>query len=145
MTSANATDPTRSPIKKHAVRPIAHTHVKKKLTAAISMMRLRSLFKPVVSRSNTTTHGTSDGWVFAAAAAAWDARAEAGTMTSGGLRVTPESVPGVEVIAGAGAASIAARRCAALLARCLGSGARVVDASLLGGCHARGASRVCCV
>ena len=81
----------------------------------------------------------------AAAAAAWDARAEAGTMTSGGLRVTPESVPGVEVITGAGAASIAARRCAALLARCLGSGARVVDASLLGGCHARGASRVCCV
>ena len=69
-------------------------------------------------------------------------------MTSGGLRVTPESVPGlngVEVIAGAGAVSIAARRCAALLARCLGSGARVVDASLLGGCHARGASRVCCV
>ena len=127
--------------------------------AAISIIRLRSLFRPVVSRSKTTTHGTSDGCC-CCCCCCWRWAADAGTMTSGGLRFKrppPRSRPAADAAVPSGfpsdRPSIAARRCAALLARCLGSCARW-GASLLGGRHARGASgawgcetfarRLCC-
>ena len=121
-------------------------------TAAISIIRLRSLFRPVVSRSKTTTHGTSSRCC--CCCCCWLRAADAGTMTSGGLRSKrppPRSRPAADAAVPSGfpsdRPSIAARRC------CLGSRARG-GASLVGGRHGRGASvargcetiarRLCC-